>query len=210
MLRRFLSVSLLPIMIFILPLPPVNANAAPVIVVLGDSLSAAYGIPAEQGWVQLLQNRLKKQSYSYRVVNASVSGETTHGGLTRLPRLLQTHRPQLLLIALGANDGLRGLPVKQMRQNLSRMIELAQKSGSKVMLIGMQIPPNYGPVYTRQFSQTYTRLSNQTGSALVPFLLDGIADKLEFFQADRLHPTAVAQPRLLENIWPTLKQNLKP
>lgn len=182
-----------------------SAGASPTILVFGDSLSAAYGIPRESGWVSLLQRQLPK----HRVVNASVSGETTAGGLTRLPDILAAHRPHLTIIELGANDGLRGLPLRQTTRNLEAMIDLAKQQGSAVLLVGMRLPPNYGPAYTRQFQDLFTQVARARKVRLVPFLLAGMADQRDRFQADGLHPDAGAQPLLVENVWRELKPMLK-
>ncbi len=184
--------------------------AAPVILVFGDSISAGYGLPRmEQGWVALLQARLKDQGYGYQVVNASVSGETTEGGLARLPRALKLHRPAIVVLELGGNDGLRALPVAQMRANLSRMAELAEAEGAKVALLGMRMPPNYGPQYAAQFTQAYADLARDKKLPLVPFALAGIALSPELMQADGIHPNEAGQPQLLDNAWPVLKPLLK-
>lgn len=176
--------------------------------VYGDSLSAAYGIPREQGWVTLLQQRLQKQGYSYQVINASISGETTSGGLSRIKASLKQHKPDIMLLELGANDGLRGLPVTEMQHNLSSIIEAGQNTGVRITLIGIMIPPNYGPGYTRQFSASFSALAKRYHLPLVPFLLDGIAGKRELTQDDGLHPTAAAQSLILENVWKTLEPEL--
>jgi acyl-CoA thioesterase-1 len=185
------------------------AQATSTILVFGDSLSAAYGIPRESGWAALLAQRLQTTHPDYQVVNASVSGETTAGGLTRLPTLLQTHKPQLTILALGANDGLRGLPLLQTARNLENMITLAQKQGSKVLLVGMQLPPNYGAAYTSKFQNLFRDVAKKKKVRLLPFLLDGIATQANLFQADGLHPTAQAQPALLNNVWRELAPMLK-
>ncbi len=177
--------------------------------VFGDSLSAAYGIPREDGWVTLLQQQLEQQSLKHQVINASISGETTSGGLSRLKQLLSQYQPDLVLIQLGANDGLRGLPVSDMRRNLAAMIELAQQSGAKVALIGILIPPNYGPRYTQEFRETYTVLAKQYKLPLVPFLLEGVAGKTDLMQDDGLHPTSAAQPLVLNNVWKVLAPYFK-
>jgi len=178
-----------------------GARAEPVILVFGDSLSAAYGIPRESGWVQLLARRLQEQRLPYTVVNASVSGETTAGGLTRLPGVLAAHRPILTILALGANDGLRGLPPRHMASNLGAMVELAKKRGSQVLLVGMRLPPNYGTAYAGKFQAAFGEVAKAGRVRLVPFLLEGIAGNMAFFQADGLHPEARAQPALLDNVW---------
>lgn len=180
------------------------AGAAQTILVFGDSLSAAYGIRQQEGWVALLQQRLQQQRADYNVVNASVSGETTSGGATRIASALATHKPAITLIELGANDGLRGLPLKQMSDNLSAMVEAARKAGSRVVLIGMRLPPNYGAQYTREYAEAFAGLARRHQTALVPFLLDGVATQRELMQDDNLHPNAAAQPLLLETVWKTL------
>lgn len=172
----------------------------PVILVMGDSLSAAYNIPTQTGWVSLLQERLSQQT-AWQVVNASISGETTNGGVTRLPALLRQHQPNIVLIELGANDGLRGLPPTLITNNLEKMIQLSQESGAQVILLGILLPPNYGPAYLTQFESIYPKLAKQHQLSLVPFLLEGVADKPELMQEDRLHPTAQAQPLILETVW---------
>lgn len=188
---------------------PVRAEEAPRILVLGDSISAAYGMELEQGWVHLLQQRLRDQGYPHRVVNASISGETTAGGAARLPTLLQEHAPCLVVIELGGNDGLRGLGLQQSRDNLAGMIERAQAAGARVLLLGMRLPPNYGPVYTEAFADMYRELADRYGTAVLPFLLEDVALEDGLMQADRIHPTAAAQARLLDNVWPVLEPLLE-
>ncbi len=189
----------------------VSANAVtPVILVFGDSIRAGYGLPrVEQGWVALLQARLKNLGYGYQVVNASVSGETTAGGLARLPRALGLHHPAIVILELGGNDGLRALPVAQMRANLSRMAELSAGAGAKVLLLGMRMPPNYGPDYTTQFVRVYAEVAHDQKLTIVPFLLEGIALSPDLMQADGFHPNQSGQPKLLENVWPALKPMLE-
>ena len=182
-----------------------KVKGGPVLLVLGDSLSAEYGLSRGTGWVQLLADRLRDSGSDYRVVNASISGETTSGGLTRLPALLKEHRPRVVVLELGANDGLRGLPLTVMRDNLQAMIRLAQAAGAKVLLVGVRIPPNYGREYAERFAGTFAALARELKVASVPFLLDGFAESFELFQADRIHPTAEAQPRILDNVWPFLR-----
>jgi acyl-CoA thioesterase-1 len=179
--------------------------AARTVLVLGDSVSAGYGIKVEEGWVALLQQRLRQQGYGYRVVNASVSGETTTGGLARLPRALERHKPALVVLELGGNDGLRGLPLATTRANLLRMIQLSQQAGARVVLVGMKIPPNYGSRYARGFEQVFTDLARDHRLPLVPFLLDKVALTAGMMQDDGLHPTARGQPVMLDNVWPTLR-----
>jgi len=180
------------------------ANAASVLV-WGDSLSAGYGIAQEKAWPTLLGKKLISEGYRHSVSNASISGETSAGGLARLPAALARTKPAVVVIELGANDGLRGLPIKAMRANLGAMIRLVTKAGARVVLVGMRMPPNFGPVYTQKFQQTYADLAAEHKTALVPFMMEGFADKEELFQADNLHPTAEAQPLVLANIWPVLK-----
>jgi acyl-CoA thioesterase-1 len=186
-----------------------SATGAPTLVVLGDSLSAGYGIRIEEGWVALLQKRLREQGYGYRVVNASVSGETTGGALARLPRVLQVHRPAIVIVELGGNDGLRGVPVPEMRSNLERIVALSRQAGADVLIAGMQIPSNYGPQYTKQFAATFGDVARARQTAHVPFFLEGIALDERNFQPDGIHPVAAAQPRLLQNVWPALQPLLK-
>jgi acyl-CoA thioesterase-1 len=183
-----------------------SAYSAPKnLLVLGDSLSAEYGLQRGTGWTGLLQQRLQQSKADYRVVNASISGDTTIGGRNRLPALMTQHKPEVLVIELGANDALRGLPLKTSQDNLQAMIDLARQQKAKVLLVGMQIPPNYGPDYTRRFAGMYQDLAKSNKVALVPFFFEGIAADLSLFQADRIHPNEQAQPRLLDNVWPYLK-----
>nr|WP_315129652.1 arylesterase [uncultured Polynucleobacter sp.] len=177
------------------------AQANPVILVLGDSLSAEYGLPRGTGWVSLLEERLAKDKSPWTVLNASISGETSSGGLTRLPKLLSQKKPGIVLIELGANDALRGLPVSDTERNLSKMIQMSKKSGAKVLLCGIQIPSNYGQTYTTQFKKLYPQLAKQEQIELLPFFLEGVATKPEFFQADRLHPNVQAQSIIFKNVW---------
>jgi acyl-CoA thioesterase-1 len=180
-----------------------------VLMVYGDSLSAAYSLRADQGWVAQLQKRLEQQGYGYRVVNASVSGETTAGGRARLARALDAHQPQLVIVQLGANDGLRGLPVKDARANLATMIKDIQTRKAKVLLAGIVMPPNYGPRYADSFAAMYPDLAGEFGVALIPFLLEGVALEPRFMQADGLHPNAAGQPVVLETVWKHLKPLLE-
>jgi acyl-CoA thioesterase-1 len=193
--------------LFVLIVASAAAHAeAPVILVFGDSISAGYGLArVEQGWVELLKTRLKEQGYGYQVVNASVSGETTAGGLARLPRALELHHPGIVILELGGNDGLRALPIAQMRANLTQMVMLAGAAGAKVLLLGMRMPPNYGPQYTEQFAMVFSDLARDRKLSLVPFLLTDIALSSTLLQGDDIHPNALGQPVLLENVWPQLK-----
>ncbi|MCB1679332.1 MAG: arylesterase [Halioglobus sp.] len=174
------------------------------VLVLGDSISAAYGMSLQQGWVALLERKLRDSHPQIRVVNASISGETSAGGLRRLPQLLQQYRPQLVIIELGANDGLRGYPVRTLRRNLQQLIDLATAADARVILLPMEIPPNYGGRYTTDFRQSYTQVAQATGAALAPFVLEGVATESALMQDDGLHPTAAAQPVLLDNVLPTV------
>ena len=172
---------------------------------LGDSLSTGYGITVQEGWVNLLTQRLASEGYGYKVINASVTGETTQGGVSRLPRVLELHRPEIVIVELGGNDGLRGLPLNASRENLQRTITLARNAGAKVLLVGMMIPPNYGPRYGQEFRDMFGALATRNSIALVPFLLDEVALNPEFMQKDGIHPNSRGQPRMLENLWPGLK-----
>ncbi len=189
-----------------LALAPAAARAAepPVILVLGDSISAAFGLPQGTGWTHLLGQRLAERGYPHRVVNASISGDTTAGGRSRLPALLERHKPAIVVIELGGNDGLRGGSLKSTRENLDAMVVAAQKSGARVLVLGMRLPPNYGPAYTREFDAIFSGVAAARKAALVPFLLEGFGDDMAYFQPDRIHPTAAAQPKLLANVWPAL------
>jgi acyl-CoA thioesterase-1 len=177
--------------------------------VFGDSLSAAYGIAQARGWVALLAERLKRERADYSVVNASISGDTSAGGAARIRRTLEQHQPAIVIVELGANDGLRGLPIASMKQNLGAIIEQSQKAGARVVLVGMRMPPNYGPDYTRAFEAAFGELARQYKTALVPFLLEDFGDKQEFFQPDRIHPTAEAQPLMMERVWTALRPLLR-
>lgn len=176
---------------------------------MGDSLSAAHGIAREKGWVALLRQRLERQSYPWRVVNASASGETSRGGLARLPRALNKHDPEVVIIELGGNDGLRGLPISQLRANLRQMIEKAEANGADVLLTGIRLPKNYGPRYTKKFRAVYGELAAAHDVGLVPFFMQGVALQPELMQSDGIHPNAAAQPKLLDNVWPHLKPLLQ-
>jgi acyl-CoA thioesterase-1 len=185
------------------------AQSNATILVMGDSISAAYGIQREEGWVTLLEERLSRNGQPWRVVNASISGETTAGGLARLPKALDTHKPQLVIIELGGNDGLRGYPIKRIQHNLAAMVELAQSDTSRVLLVGMQIPPNYGPRYTREFADIFKHVAAATDSQLVPFLLEDVVLIPELMQDDGIHPKAQAQPMLLDTLWAYLQPLLQ-
>jgi len=185
---------------------PVGAAADDAtIVIVGDSLSAAYGMELSESWPSLLQQRLDQNGHAYRVFNSSIAGETTQGGRTRLPRLLEQHRPAIVIVELGGNDGLRGLPLEVTRDNLSSMIEQSQAVGAAVVLAEMRIPPNYGRTYTEKFNGTYTELADEHGIVLLPFLLQDIALEPGMMQEDGIHPTAAAQPLILEQVWSALR-----
>lgn len=203
--RQALSANWL-LVAFLLMAGPLHAAPDPTILVMGDSLSAAYGIEQDAGWVSLLQKRLDDKA---DVINASISGETTSGGITRLPEQLRQQSPDIVLLELGGNDGLRGLPPGQMHDNLRAMIEASQAASAEVLLIGIDIPPNYGEAYRNAFTGTYEALAEEYELALVPFLLEGVALEPELMQSDGIHPTAEAQPRLLETVWPKLEPLLE-
>ena len=179
--------------------------AAGTVLIVGDSISAAFGLDTRLGWVTLLEQRMKQEGFTDKVVNASISGDTSAGGQARLPALLAEHKPELVILELGGNDGLRGQQPTQLQQNLASMIDRSRDAGAKVLLLGMQIPPNYGPRYTNAFKAVYSNLAEEKKIPLVPFFLEGVGGIPELMQADGLHPAAVAQQKLLENVWPTLK-----
>jgi acyl-CoA thioesterase-1 len=179
------------------------------ILVFGDSLSAAYGIAQSRGWVALLGEKLKQERADYSVANASISGETSAGGLARIDAALARHRPTVVIVELGANDGLRGLPLGQMKANLGTIIERSRKSGARVLLLGMKLPPNYGQDYTRAFEKSFAEIGRRYNVALLPFMLEGFAEKPEYFQADRIHPNEEAQPLILERVGQALRPLLK-
>lgn len=181
------------------------ADAQHTLLVLGDSISAAYGMDLEQGWVTLMDRRLAAERSGWQVVNASISGDTTDGGLRRLPQLLESHQPAMVLIELGGNDGLRGFPIQRMRDNLSAMVQQAQARGAQVALLSMAIPPNFGKRYTDLFTASFEHIAESTGATLVPFILDGIATDSQLMQADGIHPTAAAQPMIVDNVYPWLE-----
>jgi acyl-CoA thioesterase-1 len=188
---------------------PLAVRAGGTILVYGDSLSAAYGLAQNAGWASLLQARLKQQRMDYTVTNVSISGETTSGGAARIAAVLKAHKPKVIIVELGANDGLRGLPPGEMRANLAKIVMASQRAKARVLLVGMQMPPNYGESYTRAFAQVYPDLARKYKTALVPFLLQGMAERRELFQSDDMHPTAAAQPILMENIWKALEPLLQ-
>ena len=187
----------------------VQAAEPRTVLVLGDSLSAAYGLAPEQGWVSLTGEKLKARHPGWRVANASVSGETTAGGASRIAGELARHQPDVVVVELGANDGLRGLPLEHTRANLEKIILASKQAGARVLLLGMRLPPNFGPQYTQGFERNYVELAAEHGAALLPFLLEPIATDRDAFQADNLHPVAEAQPRLRDHVWPALEPLLK-
>ncbi|MDA1073341.1 MAG: arylesterase [Proteobacteria bacterium] len=191
--------------------PPTFANSdkASTVLVLGDSISAAYGIQRETGWVALLENRLAEQASNFQVVNASISGETTGGGLARLPQALDLHNPSIVIIELGGNDGLRGYPIERIRENLQNIVTTADPNMRQIILVGMQIPPNYGRRYTDAFTQLFQDIATEHNLKLVPFFMETVALKPELMQGDGIHPTAEAQPMLLDTIWPLIVEALK-
>jgi len=186
------------------PAAPVAQGAGATLLIVGDSISAGYGLPAGAGWVDLLAARLKERGYPQRVVNASITGDTTAGGLARLPALLAQHRPAIVVVELGGNDGLRGGDLKATRANLDAMVAAIQRAGARVLLVGMRLPPNYGPAYTREFDALYTGVAGARKVPLLPYFFDGFGERNELFQPDRIHPTAAAQPKLVDNLWPIL------
>lgn len=192
-------------LVLLLLAPPALGST---LLVVGDSISAGFGLDTQQGWVDLLGERLKQQGSDLEVVNASISGDTSAGGLARLPALLAEHRPALVIIELGGNDGLRGQPPEQLQQNLAAMIADSRQQGAKVLLLGMQLPPNYGARYTKSFAQVYSDLAASADVPLVDFFLQGVGGQPQLMQADGIHPNAKAQPQLLENVWPTLEPML--
>ncbi len=190
---------------------PAAAAASPLILVVGDSLSAEYGLKRGGGWVALLEERLKKDKVPARVVNASISGDTTSGGRSRLPALLKQHKPTVVVIELGGNDALRGLPLNMTRENLATMTRAAREAGAKVLLVGMEMPPNYGAKYAQEFREVFSTVARTEKTGLVPFFLKGVADgpdPLKYFQNDRIHPNESAQPMMLANVWPELRKLL--
>ncbi len=188
---------------------PARKGNGPVLLVLGDSLSAEYGLTRDSGWVRRLGTRLASRGFDHRVVNASISGETTSGGLTRLDALLAQWHPAIVIVELGGNDGLRGLPTASTDANLDAIVTRSQKAGASVLLVGMQLPPNYGKAYADRFAALYTAQAKKHNTALVPFFFEGFGNRFDLFQADRIHPTEAAQDKLLDNVWPSLEPMLK-
>jgi len=195
--------------VLVIAVPAAAQVASPVILVVGDSVSAGYGLPGGQGWVDLLAQKVKADGYRYRVVNGSISGDTTAGGNARLPALLAQHKPAIVIVELGGNDALRGGPLATTRSNLDAMVVAAQAAGARVLLIGMEMPSNYGPSYVRDFRALFADVAKTHRVPLVPALFAGFGEDLALFQPDRIHPTAEAQPRLLNNVWPMLQPLLR-
>ena len=204
MLRKLLVTWLMSLLYL-----PFAAWAGGTVLVYGDSLSAAYGLSQDAGWATLLQTRLRQAGMDYTVANASISGETSSGGAARIAAALKAHKPRVIIVALGANDGLRGLPPEQMRANLVKIVSQSQRAKARVLLVGMRMPPNYGKTYTRQFEQVYAGVAREHKTALVPYLLQGMDQRRDLFQSDNMHPTAEAQPLLLENVWKAHQPQLK-
>jgi acyl-CoA thioesterase-1 len=198
--RRRLCAALLMVTMAAVPGFAPAATVSPTILVLGDSLSAGYGLPNGLGWVDLLTGQMARRQPAFKVINASISGETTFGGRERLPRLLREHRPAVLVLALGANDGLRGTELALTRDNLARLVAAGRAAGARVVVVGMRIPPNYGPAYTAAFFDMFAQVARAARAAHVPFLLEGMAERRDMFQDDGIHPVAAAQPRLLANV----------
>jgi acyl-CoA thioesterase-1 len=193
------------LLLLLLCLPGISDAEPPAILVLGDSLSAAYGMDTAQGWARLLEQRLQTTKRDFRVVNASISGDTTRGALARLGDALRTHRPAIVIIGLGGNDGLRGISLQEMKKNLGQLVAVSQRHGARVLLLGMRLPPNYGKFYSERFHQVYREVADEHQASLVPFFLAGVAEDLSLMQADGIHPTVAAQPLLLDRVWPFLE-----
>jgi acyl-CoA thioesterase I len=207
--RRLRSIVFIALIFVVAPVSGNESNSEKHLLIMGDSLSAAYGVQTEEAWVTLLRQRLDKRGFAgWQVVNASISGETTDGGLRRLPELLTRHQPEIVIIELGGNDGLRGFPPQVIRRNMASMIEQSQQAGADVLVVGMRIPPNYGPRYTEAFANIFPELAEQYDTRLVPFFLANIYDKKGLMQDDDIHPTAEAQGQLLDNVWPVLEPML--
>ena len=203
---RFVHAIALTALFALVAFAPVRAEStAPVVLVVGDSVSAAYGLTPGTGWVDLLSARIAKEHYPHRVVNASITGDTTAGGRARLPALLNRYKPTVVVLELGGNDGLRGGDLGSTRDNLAAMVDAVKHAGAKPLVVGMQIPPNYGGAYVRKFSALFADVAKAHNAALVPFFFDGFGERNEMFQADRIHPTAAAQPLLVDNVWPHLR-----
>ena len=189
--------------------PVASASEPPVLLILGDSLSAGYGMDREQSWVNLLDIRLQERGYSYRILNSSISGDTSQGGLVRLPRLLDRYQPEIVMLELGANDGLRGINPDITRANMTSMIQQSQDAGARVLLAGIKLPPNYGSAYLEQFESIYSDLASEFDTLLVPFFMEGVALRPDLLQADNIHPNEKGQPVLLDNVWKVLEPALR-
>ena len=201
-----IALATLAALVMLVARAPARAQpTAPVVLVVGDSISAAYGLAPGAGWVDLLSARLAAERYPHRVVNASITGDTTAGGLARLPALLTRYKPAVVVLELGGNDGLRGGDLTATRDNLAAMVEETQRAGAKPLIVGMKLPPNYGSAYVRKFEALYVEVAKARKAPLVPFIFEGFGEKNELFQPDRVHPTAAAQPLLLDNVWPQLR-----
>ncbi len=207
---RFVKTPFLVVLFVLLGIAPggVRASEAPVLIVLGDSLSAGYGIEVDQSWTTLLQARLAEQGYEHQVINASISGETTEGGATRISDIVTRFEPSIVVVELGGNDGLRGVPASRTRDNLTTIIETSQNSGAGVALLGIRIPPNYGPRYIKSFEGTFREVAEATGIPWIEFFMEGVALNDDLMQADGIHPNADAQPVLLDNAWPVIQEAL--
>jgi acyl-CoA thioesterase I len=197
------------ILLFLLCWLALSARAEPIVLVYGDSLSAGYGLPQGKGWVDLLAERLRSEKLGYRVANASLSGETTLGGANRLVSVLAQHRPEVVVIELGGNDGLRGLSLEATKTHLTAMVDAVRKAGARPLLVGMQLPPNYGTAYTKKFQALFEEVARERKTPLVAFMLAGFGENRDYFQPDGIHPTVEAQPLILDNIWPVLRPLLK-
>lgn len=208
-IRRWLAILCMVAMQSTLAAPASSGPVANTVLVLGDSISAEYGLPRDSGWVRLLAERLKREGYPYDVQNVSISGETTSGGLANIGALLDRQRPAIVIVELGGNDGLRGLPLDATRSNLDAIVTRSQAAGASVLIVGMRLPPNYGKAYGDRFAAIYADVARQRKTALAPFLFAGFGERFDLFQPDRIHPTEAAQPRLLDNVWPALKPLLR-
>ncbi|MFA9462242.1 arylesterase [Thiohalorhabdus methylotrophus] len=204
-LLRWILVSAIGLLV----VAPVASAAPPAILVVGDSISTGYGVAVEESWVAKLRKRLAARGYAHRVVNASVSGDTTSSGLARLPDALAQHDPAVVIIELGGNDGLRGQPASAMADNLAEMVEQSQAAGARALLLGLRLPPNYGPAYTEQFAEVYRKVAERSGAALVPRMLEGVGERRDRMQGDGIHPNASGHSRILDNIWPHLRPLLE-
>ncbi|HQU98211.1 MAG TPA: arylesterase [Nitrosomonas sp.] len=196
---------LFSLLLLVICMMPVAKATATKILVYGDSLSANYGIPIEAGWVSLLTQRINNQYTGYQIINTSISGETTLGGRNRIDQVLSTHKPNIIIVELGANDGLRGTSIQSIYDNLATIIQKSQRNNARVLLVGMRLPPNYGATYTAKFQDTFTKLAKDYQIPLVPFLFEGFGERSDFFLPDRLHPNEMAQPKIVETIWPALE-----